>query len=313
MNHRSLFILPTNYCTLNCAHCAIQDKTKPRSDLDMDTIEKLIRDTSAYHFGMLIISGGGEPMTIEETVLKRILLASRKVNLFSRIVSNAYWATSFEETIHRLRPLTENGLNQIVVSVSESHQEYVKYDNILHVVKAANVLSLKCYLYLTALNFKTNPLKDIVRYFNERRQPAPYIRAENYFIPFGNAGNNFDLSDFQLTDVDKLRGACPSAGNNICFHPTGVVTFCAMVFALNVGALHIGNIYRESLTEIMQRVENNRLMQWLSIHGVVALKDAVEQHTNIRFSDKYVNICHLCSEMLLNHSVIQLLKHVGLY
>jgi hypothetical protein len=140
----------------------------------------------------------------------------------------------------------------------------------------------------------------------------PYIHTENYFIPFGNAEENFDLSDFQLTDVEFLRGSCPSAGNNICVHPNGAVTFCAMVFALHVSALHVGNIYRDSLAEIMQRVENNRLMQWLAVHGIAALKEAVEQHTDIRLADKYVNICHLCSEMLLNPEVLQFLQHIGL-
>ena len=312
MSLRSLFILPTNYCTLNCAHCAIQDKTKPRSDLKMDIVEKLIQNAQAHHFNMIVISGGGEPMTIEETVLKRIVQASNKENLYSRIVTNAYWATSFDEACHRLRPLAENGLKQIVVSVSESHQEYVKYEHIMNVVKAVKALNLNCYLYLTALNVKTNLLQAIVRYFAKRHQSLPYIRTENYFIPFGNAEENFDLSDFQLTDIANLRGVCPSAGNNICVHPTGEVTFCAMVFALNIKGLHVGDVYRDTLADIMKRTENNRLMQWLAVHGVVALKEAVEQHTDLRFADKYVNICHLCSEMLLNRRVREFLKQVGL-
>ena len=313
MMQRSLFILPTNYCTLNCAHCAVQDKYAPRCDLRMDVVEQLIHDAPAQQFSMLVISGGGEPMTVNETILKRILQANNKENLFSRIVTNAYWATSFEETCHRLRPLAENGLKQIAVSISESHQEYVKYENILNVVKAANTLNLKCYLYLTALNIRTNPLQGIVQYFNERNQPLPYIRTENYFIPFGNAEENFDLSDFQLTDIANLRGACPSAGNNICVHPNGTVTFCAMVFSLNVSALHVGSVYHESLADVMKRVENSRLMQCLAVHGAVALKEVVEQHTDIRFSDKYVNICHLCSEMLLNPKVAQFFQHNGYY
>jgi MoaA/NifB/PqqE/SkfB family radical SAM enzyme len=278
----------------------------------MDTVEELIQDTNKHGFSVLIISGGGEPMTVNETILNRIIRASSEENLFSRLITNAYWATSFDESCHRLQPLVKNGLKHIVVSVSESHQEHVKHDFILNVVRAANTLNLKCDFYLTTLNVQTSPLRGIVQYFKERNQSLPYIHTENYFIPFGNAEENFDLSDFQLTDVGNMRGTCPSAGNNICVHPSGAVTFCAMVFSLNVRALHVGNIYRDSLAEIMQRVENNRLMQWLAIHGIVALKEAVEQHTDIRLADKYVNICHLCSEMLLNPKVLQFLQHVGL-
>lgn len=312
MSLRSLYILPTDYCPLNCAHCAIQDKTKPRCDLNMDITEQLIHEAPAQRFSVSVISGGGEPMAINETVLIRILRASNRENLYAKMTTNSYWATSLDEAGRKLQPLVENGLKHVVLSISESHQEYVKNENILNAVKAANALNLKCDLYLTTLNTETNPLQGIVRYFTEHRQPPPYIHAEYYFIPFGNAEFNFDLSDFQLINVEHLRGACPSAGNNICVHPNGTVTFCAMVFALHVKALHIGNVYRDKLQGIMQRVENNRLMQWLAVHGIVALKEAVEQHTDIRFADRYVNICHLCSEMLLNPKVIQFLKHAGL-
>lgn len=312
MSLRSLFILPTNYCTLNCAHCAIHDITKPRCDLNMDTVEKLIQNASTHQFNMLVISGGGEPLTVDESILIRILQASNKENIYSRVVTNAYWATSFEETMRRLRPLVENGLRQVVVSVSEGHQKYVKYDHILNVAKATNALNLNCYLYLTTLNVKTDPLQEIVHFFAKRNEPLPYIQTANYFIPFGNAADNFDKSDFQLIDDNKLRGACPSVGNNICVHPSGTVTCCAMVFALNVKALHIGDIYRDSLAHIMQRSETNRLMQWLATYGIVALKEKVEKHTDLRFSDKHVNMCHLCCEMLLHPRVLHFLKQANI-
>jgi len=262
-------------------------------------------------FNISVISGGGEPMTVDKSVLFRILNASSKENLYPKMTTNAYWATSLDETCRRLQPLAENGLKHIVISVSESHQEHVKYDNILNAVKAANILKLKCDLYLTSLNIKTNPLQSLVRYFTEHHQPPPHIHTEYYYIPFGNAEANFDLSDFQLTDVANLQGVCPSAGNNICVHPDGAVTFCAMVFALHIKALHIGNVYRDSLADIMQRAENSCLIQWFSVHGIVALKEAIEQYSNIRFADKYVNICHLCSDMLLNPEVSKFLQHEG--
>lgn len=312
MSLRSLYILPTNYCTLNCVHCAIQNKTKLRCDLDMDIVEQLIHDAPAQRFSVSIISGGGEPMTMDESILCRILQASSRQNLYPRMTTNAYWAISFDEACRRLRPLVENGLKNIVISISESHLAYVKYNQILYAVQAANFLNLKCELYLTALNIKTNPLQSIVQYFNTQGRSIPYIHTEYYYIPFGNAEENFGLSDFQLTDIAALRGICPSAGNNICVHPTGEVTFCAMVFALHVNALYVGNVYLDSLADIMKRTENNRLMQWFAVHGIVALKEAVEQNTDIRFSDKYVNICHLCCDMLRNPEVLQFLQHIGL-
>ena len=312
MSLRSLYLLPTNYCPLNCTHCAIQDKTNPRCDLDIDVAEQLIHDAAKQQFNISVISGGGEPMTVDKTILCRILQASSRENLLPKMTTNAYWATSFEEACRRLQPLVENGLKHIVISVSESHQECIKHSNILNAVKAANFLNMKCELYLTTLNVKTNPLQGIVQYFTLHSQPPPYIHAEYYYIPFGNAGINFDLSDFQLTDVNNLNGICPSAGNNICVHPAGVVTFCAMVFALHIESLHIGNIHHDSLADIMKKTENSRLIQWLAVHGIVALKEAIEQNTDIRLPNKYVNICHLCCCILRHPEVLQFLQYVGL-
>jgi MoaA/NifB/PqqE/SkfB family radical SAM enzyme len=312
MSLRSLYILPTNYCPLNCAHCAIQDKIGLRSDLDLNIIERLIHDAPKQQFAVSVISGGGEPMTVNESILCRILKASSKENIFPTMTTNAYWATSFDEACCRLLPLVASGLKHLLISVSESHQEYVKYNNILNAVKAANYLNLKCELYITSLNIKTNLMQSVVNFFFDNNQPPPYIHTEYYYIPFGNAGTNFDLSEFQLTDIENLNVTCPSAGNNICVHPTGSVTFCAMVFALHVKALHVGNIYNDSLADIMEKTEKYRLMQWLSVYGIVALKDAVERHTALRFANKYVNICHLCCEMLRHPEVLRFLQQIDL-
>jgi MoaA/NifB/PqqE/SkfB family radical SAM enzyme len=312
MSLRSLYILLTNYCPLNCAHCAIHDQAQKRCDLNMDIVEQLIHDSSTQQFSISIISGGGEPMAVKETVLTRILQASSKGNLYPKMTTNSYWATSFDEACYRLRPLVDSGLRHLVLSVSESHQEYVKYDNILNAVRAANTLNLKCELYVSTLNIRTNPLQSILQHFKEHHHIPPLIHAGYYFIPFGNAEANFDLSDFQLTDIANLQGACPSAGNNICVHPSGAVTFCAMVFAPHVNALHVGNVYHDHLADIMQKVENNKLIQWLSEYGIVALKELVEKNTDIRFANQYVNICHLCCELLRNPKVLQFLQCIGL-
>ncbi len=312
MNVKSLYILPTNYCPLNCAHCAVRDKNTPRYDLNMDIAEKLIHDAPSQQFSVSIISGGGEPFAIDKSVLTRILTASTRENLYTKMTTNAYWASSYHEAYKRLEPLTKSGLKHLVVSISEGHQEYVKYDQILNAVRAANNLNIRCNLYLTTLNRKTDPLKNIVDYFIRHKQPLPYIFSEYYYIPFGNAEENFDLSDFKLTDISNIRGGCPSVGNNICVHPNGVVTPCAMVFSLYVPALHIGNVYHDSLAIIKEKVDNSRLAQWLAVHGVVALKEIVEENTDIRFANQYVNICHLCCDLLRNHKVLQFLRDIGL-
>ena len=125
MSLRSLYILPTDYCPLNCAHCAIQDKTKTRCDLPVDIMEKLIQEAPAQQFNISVISGGGEPMTVNETILNQILQANSRANLYPRMTTNAYWATSLDEACRRLHPLMENGLKNLVISISESHQEII--------------------------------------------------------------------------------------------------------------------------------------------------------------------------------------------
>jgi MoaA/NifB/PqqE/SkfB family radical SAM enzyme len=280
--------------------------------LDINIVEKLIHESPLYQFGISVISGGGEPFTVDESILTRILDASRQENLYTKMTTNAYWAGSYEEAYKRLKPLAENKLRFINISVSESHQEYVKYNKILYATQAAKDLGIDCVLYLTTLNKKTNPINNIINCFQQQGKIPPYICAEYYFIPFGNADINFDLSEFQLTNIDNLRGACPSVGDHVCIHPDGTVTPCAMVFSLYVEALHTGNVYNDSLSDIMERINNNRLVQWLAVHGIVELKDIIEENTDLRFSNKYVNICHLCAELLRNGEVLTFLKHVGL-
>lgn len=309
MSAKSLYILPTDYCPLNCSHCAIEEsRRKEKISLEMALIENIVDKSLEYNFQIGVISGGGEPFAMNKKTLSDIVKHFKNKNLYSKISTNGFWGTSYASAYESLKPLQDSGLDQLVISVSDGHQEYVKQEDILNIVKVCYDIKIKCVIYLVQLNTKSNLLEDLVHFFRLNKLPLPPVFSENYFIPFGNAEINYSNEDFYLQDIKYIEGRCPSMYNNICIHPNGTVTPCAMVNSLSVSNLHIGNIHTESFDSIMDKMQKNVLFRYISTIGVVRLKEIIEENTGIKFDNKYVNICHLCSTILLNNRAVDFIN-----
>lgn len=105
-----LTIAPTHKCTASCKNCCFGCNPSIEKVLSYKEIVKYIDEAIAtYPSIKILVLTGGECFLLQDVLIKTIEYAKSK-NLLTRVVTNAYWATTYENAVKRLEPIVRAGL-----------------------------------------------------------------------------------------------------------------------------------------------------------------------------------------------------------
>ena len=97
--------------------------------MDYDTITKYIDEAlDEYPTIQVLVLTGGECFLLGDTLVRIIQYATYK-GLKTRVVTNGYWANTYESAFNRLKPLVNAGLYEINFSTGDEHAEFVSPEN----------------------------------------------------------------------------------------------------------------------------------------------------------------------------------------
>ena len=111
----------TYQCPIRCRYCGVNGGPYHTGRMP-DFIRRMIDQAKALTIVQLVVFTGGEPFLLGEDLYTSSSLLTW---VFTRVVTNAYWATSFVcvcEVIERLKRL---GLTELNYSCDDFHQEFI--------------------------------------------------------------------------------------------------------------------------------------------------------------------------------------------
>ncbi len=302
-------LIVTSKCPLKCAHCGPRSGPDQKNSLSRDDViraldEAVLRDTK------LVVFTGGEPFLLGGELVAYVEEATSR-GLFSRVVTGAYWAVSEETAMRRLSELCNAGLNELNVSTSDEHQAMVPIVNVVTAVGAAQQLELQVAVGIGLKKTSLMSSRTVREAFLSRGQPVPLL-IQSKLVPFGRGEESVMHEEQFLRPVEDVRGPCTSMTQHVALQANGRVTGCSAVFAEETTALSFGNTAETNLTEIIDRMDTDPLALFLHRLGPFELKRLIESETDIRFQNEYINICHLCGDILQNDEAIRFLSERGL-
>jgi hypothetical protein len=307
---KRLSISATNKCPLQCNHCGPESGPHPQmSDtLDLDSIKKAIIGFQKTGYTVVNFSGG-EPILLGDVLIEAIKFAKEN-GIKITLTTGGYWAKDEKMAKQKIDKLTDAGLDQICISLSDSHLEFVTLQHTLNIVRAARprlnpIVSIASYIGSNIT------LKKIAEFFLGNNEHPPLIDVAS-IIPFGRATANYPENTWITKNIAEFAGPCKSVFNNAQVHPNGNVTACSSVLSSTCEPLIAGNIHESSVESIAAEMQTNPLLNWIHSLGPVHLKFLVEENTDIRFNNEYVNICHLCGDILSNKKALEFLKQEGM-
>lgn len=306
-----LTIAPTHRCTAACRECCFRCTPKIEQVLETNKILRYIDESvEAFPSLKLMVLTGGECFLVAND-LPLMISHAKSHDLMSRVVSNGFWATSYEAAIKKLTPLVKAGLTELNISTGDNHQEYVPFENVVNGLRAAYDLGIKSM----AVSVESPPNAEFTSaVIKNHTFLAPMIKEGVLFLinavwmkfsteeVFENEARFFSLGNYET------HKPCTNLFNNIVINPNSQMLACCGLTVeynkyLKLGEIgngnSISNLYNSQFTDLFKF--------WIHVDGPAVIYDKI---ADIRKIEKkvFTHECEYCIELIRNQDNCDILK-----
>ena len=283
-------------CNIKCSHCVAAGELTTSTKMDLGKAKSCIEKLADSGVSGISFTAG-EPFLYFDDILELIELC-QSLNIYSRIVTNSFWAADKEAAQTYLTSLKQAGVSQLRLSFSRWHQEHVPKENVVNAALGCNAQNIDYFVsFVTDFSIEDDPFEACLRTNNLKYFPEALIysgRAKTYlkkpiFTDYQDircAMNCYLAPDFNMY-------ACCDAGSH--FTLTNV--------------FHLGNLQKDSAKDLFAKTDTNPLFHCIRNLGL----SAIASYTGMQAREIVTyRKCELCEKLLNNHTSLELLnKHAG--
>ena len=279
-------------CNIRCAHCVAADDDVDESKMELGRAKEIIREMADVGVGGISFTAG-EPFIYFDDLLELVSLCS-ELQMYTRIVTNSYWAKSQEEAEQRLGLLHQCGLCQLRMSYSRWHQQHVPRQNVLNAATACVKNGIDYFIsFVTDFTEEDDLYEQFLRDNDLKFFPEPVIyagRAEDI-------GRKTIFTDYQANCCtmnpylapDLTMYACCDAGSH----------FTKTHFFL------LGNLLNNSIDQLFSKSETDPLYNCIRSMGIsnIASFAGVKAREIVSYRK-----CDLCKKLFDSQETLKVLQ-----
>lgn len=187
-------VLTTSRCTAACRHCCMNSGPDRDDTLKEAQLFGILEQIFAHLSPKVIVFTGGEPFLLGDTLTRAIRRCSDQ-RIGTRVITNAYWASSAAAALSRLSPLKAAGLDDLTISTDDYHLPWISVQRVRNAHDAAVSLGFAA----TVLSTCSGP--------NSAITPEALERSMGHGD--GSLTLRFDASGESQVDA-PIRGAAPT-------------------------------------------------------------------------------------------------------
>lgn len=300
----------TYKCTIACPHCIVEAGPHRQEEMALESVLTWIDQARAYRRGLIkgLALTGGEPF-YNLANLARISSHGQALGFIVSVVTNAFWAATRDQALQTLARLP--ALHMVSISTDVHHQRFIPLAYIKNAVWAAKELG-RLYNIAVCTDNEADPgyLKtlDEIQAMGE----SDAIRVSITF-PAGRAQKHAHRFNY-LTALEPTVSACSMASSPVVF-PDGKVIACIgpLLTLPPAHPLHLGNLYQESLSDILDRAEINPILHTIRVWGPHKLVELLKQHgLTAMLPENYLQncVCDACYKLLSDSRIIAALENI---
>ncbi len=279
-------------CNVRCGHCVAADGILEHSKMELARAKVILDQLSAAHITGISFTAG-EPLIYLDDIAELIRLC-KEYGIYSRVVTNSFWAKTPELADETILKLKGNGLSQLRLSYSRWHQENIAQQNVLNAARSCVKNGLAYFI-----SFVTDFSEEDVafeQYLREHRLiffPEPVIfagRAQSFArqpIRTDYQENCCAMNPYLAPNLDMY--ACCDAGSH--FSKTNF--------------FHLGNLQESSVHELFEKSETDSLYNHIRNMGISAIASFAGYSARdiIRYRK-----CELCEKLFNNPESLAMLQ-----
>ncbi len=279
-------------CNVKCAHCVAADPDHVPARMALAKAKDLIEQMAGAGVSGVSFTAG-EPLLYMDDILE-LIGTCRKFALYSRLVSNSFWAGSAEEASAVVMQMKAAGLSQLRLSYSRWHQQNIKRDNVLNAAKSCEAAGLDYFIsFVTDFTKEDDGYEDFLRKNGLRFFPEPMIysgRATDFErLPLRTDFQENRCAMNPYVDPNLDMYACCDAGSH--FKRTNF--------------FHLGNLNSSSVEELFCKTENSVLYNAIRNVGI----STIASFAGFRTRDIVgYRKCELCEKLFNSPDNLELLQ-----
>ena len=242
-------------CNIRCEHCVADEDCAVGKKMDHDKARQIIIELAQAGVGGISFSAG-EPFLYFKKILDLVKLCKR-IGIYTRIVTNSFWAKTPGTSDRLVSELKENGLCQLRLSYSRWHQKHIGRNNVLHAARSCEKIGLNYFIsFVTDFSRQDDAYEQFLRDCGLVFFPEPLIYAgraksfERRRIRTDYQANCCDMNPYLASDLDMF--ACCDAGSHFS----------------NTNFFYLGNRKDHTLEQLFTKSETDRLYNLIRTMGI---------------------------------------------
>ena len=317
MISRAVFSV-TYDCPISCKYCVTESGPWNGPALDAPFMSNVIDEALELGNLISIVFTGGEPLLKLHDVKQTIHYAHQH-QLWTRIVTNSFWATTPDIALHTLSDLKQAGLCEINLSCDDFHQEHIPLERVRNAYQAARKLDLSILIahkrikngQITSESISNFLGVKLIEFKEDGENQKTNLYSSSLTIPIGHGANSLNPDDYIIypTSLSACSPPCSSILSSIIVSPTKDVRICCGMIDQMVPELTVGNLEKQTLAEIVCEGNTDLIANWLALEGPYGIMSFIrEKAPEIHFHEQYVNHCHLCNDIFTRAEVRNALR-----
>ena len=242
-------------CNIRCAHCVATEDTPNRRRMDLNQAKEIILGLARAGVGGISFSAGEPLLYFDE--IAALVNVCRQLGIYTRVVTNSYWAKTADASDCLVAELKENGLCQLRLSYSRWHQEHVDKRNVLNAALGCQKVGLDYFIsFVTDFSKSDEPYEQYLRDHGVTYFPEPVIyagRADGFprqRLRTDYQSNCCDMNPYLTPDLDMY--ACCDAGT---YFP-------------DTNFFHLGSLKDHTIEQLFAKSEADRLYNLIRNMGI---------------------------------------------
>jgi len=259
--------------------------------VDMDVLLKCIDSIEDIKSIRLITITGGEPFLYPDDVLA-VAERCKKIGRKFGVITNAFWCKSYSHTFDVISKLKENSLIRCFVSVDAFHQEYIPIEHVKTFLRVCKDLTIPIEIQASLTKSTFERTDEVISKLGIDKLYTRILFGSAY--PVGAAKEQLDQKEFFTRKLDSTLCQYQSI---LHVTPTGQIRPCCSPCFTGI-PFDFGNIYTDSLKDILKKVSENELMRMIANEGFSKLIQEATKELGFIELEEYVDDCHLCNHLL---------------
>jgi len=273
---KGVHFLLTYKCDLECDHCFVWGNPKSKSTFTLAQIREILTEAKKLETVDFVSIEGGEPFLYYPIMIKTVKEATSQ-GFQVEVLTNCYWATSPEDAVEWLLPISETKDVKLSFSSDLYHGDTWESEQVKNAVKASKSLNIK---------------SGVISVKHPETETPHITEIEGAKVDFWELMCRGRATS-KLTEKPPKKNwreftKCPyedfANQKRIHIDPFGHVHVCQ--------GISIGNAWQKPFSEIIREYDpwKNPILEPLVRGGPVSLVDKFI----LPHEEAYVDACHLC-------------------